>query len=194
MVKKFDNIYNKIITEAWYHSKNKKNKLVNTLIKQFVQAADFQFIGGDLSTFGKIQGKFFIKITMSGQQNKRLLTVQLFKKDKKTAIKGFSSKNIKISDSTSVDKLIQQVNDIIAPAGIDLTDTNNDEDEDEDDDENSNNTDLSTTSKKLLLTLKNAKDKKTAAIAAAKYIAVSYSSKPNAILKDQKFKKLLSVL
>lgn len=191
MTKKFNKIYTDIIQEAWYHTKNKKNKLLNTLIKQFVQAADFSFIDGDLNKFGKIQGKFFVKITMQGEQNKRTLTVQLLKKDKKTPIKGFSSKQIKISDSTSVEKLIEQVNDILAPAGIDLTDTNTDDEEQEN---NTNNVSTSSDAEKLLAIIKKASDKKTVAKAAAQYIAVCYSSNPKAILSDDKYKKLLSVL
>lgn len=191
MTKKFNKIYTDIIQEAWYHTKNKKNNLLNTLIKQFVQAADFSFIDGDLNKFGKIQGKFFVKITMQGEQNKRTLTVQLLKKDKKTPIKGFSSKQIKISDSTSVEKLIEQVNDILAPAGIDLTDTNTDDEEQEN---NTNNVQISSDAEKLLAIIKKASDKKTVAKAAAQYIAVCYSSNPKAILSDNKYKKLLSVL
>lgn len=197
MKKNFNTTYTDIIQEAWFHTKNKKNKLLNNLIKQFVQAADFSFIDGDLNKFGKIQGKFFVKITMQGQQNKRTLLVQLFKKDKKTAIKGFSSKQIKISDSTTVDKLIEKVNDILAPAGIDLTDTNSDSDPDDEqqgEEKSSNKTQGSADAKKLLMILKKASDKKTIAKAAAQYIAVCYSSNPKAILSDQKYKKLLSVL
>lgn len=191
MTKKFNKMYTDIIQEAWYHTKNKKNKLLNNLIKQFVQAADFSFIDGDLNKFGKIQGKFFVKITMQGEQNKRILTVQLFKKDKKTPIKGFSSKQIKISDSTSAEKLIEQVNDVLAPAGIDLTDTNTDDEEQEDD---KNNVQVSADAEKLLAIIKKASDKKTVAKAAAQYIAACYSSNPKAILSDDKYKKLLSVL